>query len=59
MTDARMNRKLLFLLGPVAGIAIFVAVVWNLTLWAAHQMRNSLLRVASSPTRSVRARSYG
>ena len=32
---------------------------WRRTLWPAQRMRNSSLRVASSPTRSVRLRSSG
>ena len=34
-------------------------VWWKRTLWAAHQVRNSSLRVESSPTRSVSPRSKG
>ena len=31
-----MNRKLLFLVGPVAGIVMFVAVVWIATVFVSH-----------------------
>src|SRR4029079_11609463 len=31
-----MNRKLLILVGPVAGIAMFVAVVWIATVFVSH-----------------------
>ena len=31
-----MNRKLLFLVGPIAGIVMFVAVVWIATVFVSH-----------------------
>ena len=31
-----MNRKLLFLVGPIAGIVMFVAVVWMATVFVSH-----------------------
>jgi cytochrome bd-type quinol oxidase subunit 1 len=34
--NGRMNRKLLVLLGPVAGIVMFVAVVWMATVFVGH-----------------------
>ena len=34
--NGAMNRKLLILLGPVAGIVMFVAVVWIASLFVSH-----------------------
>ena len=46
-----MNRKLLILVGPVAGIVMFVAVVWIATVFVSHNEYRDAYRAPAATAR--------